>query len=216
MSLELYYHPLASFCWKPLIALYENDTPFVPKLVDLSDPQANAAFRQIWPLAKFPVLRDRARDRTVPESSVIIEYLAEYYPGRAELIPRNPELRWQTQLWDRFYDFYVQAPMQKVVGDALRPAEQTDARGVEDAKAQLQTAYELIDQRMSTRTWALGDAFSLADCAAAPALYYANWVTPLAHRLNTAAYLVRLMQRASFLRVLAEAEPYRAMFPLAR
>ena len=122
MSLKLYFHPLSSFCQKALIAFYENDTPFEPHIVDLSDETSSAEFKKIWPLGKFPVLRDDAKDRTVPESSIIIEYLGLHYPGRTQLVPADADLARQTRLRDRFYDLYVQLPMQKVVGDKLRPA----------------------------------------------------------------------------------------------
>lgn len=214
MSLTLYFHPLSSFCQKVLIALYENDTPFVPHIVDLGDEASCAAFKKIWPIGKFPVLRDDAKDRTVPESSIIIEYLAQHYPGRTQLVPEDADLARQTRLRDRFYDLHVNVPMQKVVTDRLRPAGKNDPHGVEEAKTLLRTAIGMIDQEMATKTWAMGDAFSMADCAAAPALFYANKVMPLGdtHR-NAAGYLARLMRRPSFDRALKEAQPYLALFP---
>jgi glutathione S-transferase len=214
MSLRLYFHPLASFCWKPLIALYENDTPFEPHIVDLMDPASAAAFKKIWPIGKFPVLRDDARDLTVPESSIIIEYLAQHYPGRMQLLPSDPDLAWRTRVSDRFYDHYVHQPMQKIVTDRIRPEGKHDPHGVEEAKALLRTALGTVDEDMASRTWTMGDAFTMADCAAAPALFYADKVMPLGatHR-NAEAYLRRLMQRPSFARVLEEAQPYFKMFP---
>ena len=214
MSLTLYFHPLASFCWKALIALYENETPFTGHLVDLGDEASRAAFLKVWPLGKFPVLRDDARDRTIPESSIIIEYLAQHYPGKVTLVPSDLDLARQTRLRDRFYDCYVSEPMQKIVGDRLRPAGKHDPFGVEQAKAALQTAYRMIEQEMATSTWAMGDSFSMADCAAAPALFYANLVEPIAaEQQNTARYLSRLMARPSMARVIKEAEPYFKLFP---
>ena len=212
--MRLYFHPFASFCQKVLVALYENDVPFEPHVVDLGDEASSAEFKRLWPIGKFPVLRDEARGRTIPESSMIIEYLARHYPGKIELIPEDANLAWETRLRDRFYDLYVNVPMQKIVTDRLRPAGRNDPHGVEEARRQLQTAYGLIDQEMETRTWAIGDRFSMADCAAAPAMYYANLVMPFddAHR-NAAAYLGRLMERSSFARVVEEATPYRALFP---
>ncbi len=214
MSLKLYFHPLSSFCQKALIAFYENDTPFEPLIVDLTDEVSSAEFKKIWPIGKFPVLRDEARDRTVPESTTIIEYLDLHYPGRNRLVPADAELARQTRLTDRFFDLYVHLPMQKVVGDKLRPAGKNDPYGVELAKAQLQTAFGMIDQEMATKTWAMGDAFSMADCAAAPALFYANLVLPFgdAHK-NMAGYFGRLMERPSFARAVEEAKPYFALFP---
>ena len=214
MSLRLYLHPLSSFCQKVLIAFYENDTPFEPHIVDLGNEASAADFKKIWPIGKFPVLRDEARDRTVPESSIIIEYLAQHYPGKTQLVPADADLARQTRLRDRFYDLYVQEPMQKVVGDRLRPAANKDPYGVEQAKTRLQTAYGMIDQEMATRTWAMGETFSMADCAAAPALFYANMVMPFGdtHK-NAAGYLRRLMDRPSFARAVREAQPYLALFP---
>ena len=212
--MRLYFHPFASFCQKVLVALYENDVPFEPHVVDLGDEASSAEFKRLWPIGKFPVLRDEARGRTIPESSMIIEYLARHYPGKTALVPEDADLAWETRLRDRFYDLYVNVPMQKIVTDRLRPAGRNDPHGVEEARRQLQTAYGLIDQEMETRTWAIGDRFSMADCAAAPAMYYANLVMPFddAHR-NAAAYLGRLMERSSFARVVEEAKPYRALFP---
>jgi glutathione S-transferase len=214
MSLELYFHPFAAFCQKVLIALYENDTPFEPHLVDLGDEVSSAEFKRIWPIGRFPVLRDGARARTIPESTMIIEYLARHYPGKTPLVPEDAELAWETRLRDRFYDLYVAVPMQKIVTDRIRPAGKGDPYGVDEARGLLQTAYALIDREMADRNWAIGDAFSMADCAAAPALYYANLVSPVADtHPNVAAYLTRLMRRASFARVVEEAKPYRALFP---
>ena len=214
MSLTLYFHPLASFCWKVLIALYENDTPFEPRVVDLMDPASSAAFTKIWPIRKFPVLRDDARDRTIPESSIIIEYLAQCYPGRTQLVQTDPDLARQVRFRDRFCDLYVHEPMQKIVTDTLRPAGKNDSHGVEDAKALLRTSLGMIDRDLASKTWAMGEAFTMADCAAAPALFYADKVMPFGdtHR-HAAAYLGRLTQRPSFARVLAEAQPYFRMFP---
>ena len=194
--------------------LYENDTPFEPHIVDLANEVSNAEFKAIWPIGRFPVLRDEANDRTVPESSIIIEYLAQHYPGRTQLVPADPELARQTRLHDRFYDLYVNVPMQKIVTDKLRPPGKNDPHGVEQAQALLLTACGMIEQEMATKTWAMGDAFSMADCAAAPALFYVNLTMPLGgtHR-NAAAYLGRLMERPSFARALKEAQPYFALFP---
>jgi glutathione S-transferase len=217
MSLKLYFHPLASFCWKVLIALYENDTSFEPRVVNLANETSSAEFKKIWPIGKFPVLRDDTRDVTVPESSIIIEYLSQHYPGRSQLVPTDVDLARQTRLRDRFYDLYVHEPMQKIVGDRLRPPGKNDPHGVEQARAQLQTAYGMIDREMGAKTWAMRDAFSMADCAAAPALYYANLVMPFdgTHQ-NAAAYLGRLMERPSFARTVKEAQPYFGLFPQSR
>ena len=214
MTLKLYFHPLSSFCQKALIALYENDTPFEPIIVDLFNEASAAAFKKIWPIGKFPVLRDEARDRTVPESSIIIEYLAQHYPGKSQLVPADAELARQTRLRDRFFDLYVNVPMQKVVTDKLRPAGKNDPYGVEQAKTLLQTSLGMIDQDMAAKTWAMGDAFTMADCAAAPPLFYANMVMPFgATHKNAARYLGRLMERPSFARAVEEAQPYLKLMP---
>src|SRR2546430_2580890 len=120
MALTLHYHPLASYCWKALIALYENATPFTPHLVDLGDAASRAAFLKVWPIGKFPVLRDDARGETVPETTIIIEYLAQHYPGKTRFIPADPDRARKTRMRDRFFDFYVMDPMSKVVTDKLR------------------------------------------------------------------------------------------------
>jgi glutathione S-transferase len=214
MSLKLYFHPFSSFCQKALVAFYENDTPFEPHIVDLRDETSRADFKKIWPIGKMPVLRDDAKDWTIPEASIIIEYLDQHYPGKTRLVPADADLARQTRMRDRFYDLYVNDPMGKIVTDTLRPEGKNDLYGVEQAKTLLLTAYGMIDQEMGTRTWAMGDAFSMADCAAAPAMYYANLVMPFGdtHK-NAAAYLARLMERPSFARAIEEAQPYRALFP---
>jgi glutathione S-transferase len=214
MTLKLYFHPLSSFCQKALIALYENDTAFEPHIVDLGKDPSRSDFLKIWPIGKFPVLRDDAKDRTIPESTIIIEYLAQHYPGRTQLIPTDPDLALQARTLDRFYDLNVHIHMQKIVGDRLRPAGQKDPFGVEQARHMMQTAYGIIEKDMATKTWAMGKAFSMADCAAAPALYYANLVAPFgeSHK-NIARYFERLMARPSFKRAVKEAEPYRKLFP---
>ncbi|MFO1057423.1 MAG: glutathione S-transferase family protein [Dongiaceae bacterium] len=214
MTLRLLFHPLSSFCQKVLIALYENATPFTPELIDLGNPDSRAALARWWPLARFPVLRDEARDRTVPESSVIIDYLDLHAPGPTRFVPADPEQAWPVRLWDRFYDGYVQQAMQKVVSDRLRPADGRDPLGVAQARAQLRTAYDLIEREMADRRWAAGAAFGLADCAAGPALFYADRVEPLGDGHPAAArYLARLKARPSYARALAEAEPWLGLFP---
>ena len=213
MSLTLHFHPLSSFCWKALIALYENDIPFAPNMVDLGNPAERAALLKMWPIGKFPVLRDDAWGETVPESSVIIEYLDRHYPGTTRFVPGEPGLALQTRLRDRFYDLYVHLPMQKIMGDRLRGEGKKDPHGVEEARAQLRTSYAMIEQQMATGTWAMGGEFSLADCAAAPALFYGNMVVPFDAYKNLNAYFERLKARPAFARVLKEAEPYFNMVP---
>ncbi len=165
-------------------------------------------------MGKIPVLHDEACDRLVPEATLIIEYVAQHFPGKLELVPADPERARQTRLSDRFYDFYVNQPMQKIVTDRLRPKGQNDAFGVEEARRQLRTALDMIDADMASKTWAMGEAFSMADCAAAPSLFYANEVMPFGGTHKSAArYFERLMQRPSFARAVAEAKPYFALFP---
>jgi glutathione S-transferase len=214
VSLDLYYHPLSSFCWKVLIALYENDVPFTPQMVNLGDAEERAAFHRIWPVGKFPVLRDDLRGQTLPESSIIIEYLDKYYQGSTRFIPDDSELALQTRLRDRFYDLYVHLPMQAIVDNRLRPPDAKDPLGVQNARARLHTAYGIIDDQMKAGGWAAGASFSLADCAALPALFYADRVAPLGDGFaNVSAYLDRLKARPSVTRVLREAEPYSQFFP---
>jgi glutathione S-transferase len=212
-SLKLYFHPFASFCQKALIAFYENQIPFGPVIVDLGDAASRAAFEAVWPIARFPVLRDEARDRLVPESSMIIEYLDLHYPGPVRLVPGDADDALTTRMRDRFFDLYVAEPMQKIVTDRIRPAGKSDPHGVDAARALLRTAYGMLDREMATRTWAAGESFSLADCAAAPALFYADWVMPFDEHTNVAAYFDRLSARPSFARVVEEARPYRDLFP---
>jgi len=213
MSLTYYFHPLSSYCQKVLIALYENDTPFTPRIVNLMDEQERAEFRKLWPVGKFPVLRDEANDLTLPESTIIIEYLGNHYPGRSELIPRDADAATRTRLHDRFYDLHVHDHMQKIVGDRLRPADKKDLLGVAQAKEKLDTAYRIIDQQMASKTWSAGESYSMADCAASPALFYANLVHPFATYENLSAYFGRLSARPSFARCVTEAKPYFHMFP---
>lgn len=214
MSLTLHFHPLSSFCWKVLIALYENDIPFKPNQVDLSNPTERAAFVKLWPIGKFPVLQDAARGEVVPESSIIIEYLDRHYPGPTRFIPEDPGRALQTRLKDRVFDLYIHLPMQEIVGDRLRPQDKKDPFGVEAARARIRTAYAIIEQQMVGGPFAMGEAFTLADCAALPALFYGNRVEPFgAEHRNVAAYLERLKARPSIARVLKEAEPYFGMFP---
>jgi glutathione S-transferase len=214
MPLTLHYHPLSSFCMKVLVGLYELDVPFEKHMVDLSKEAERAALQKLWPIGKFPVLRDEARDLTVPESTTIIEYLDQHHPGKARLLPADPDAARECRLRDRFYDLYVHLPMQKIVGDKLRPEDKRDPHGVEQARAQIETAYTMADALMRDRTWALSDAFTMADCAASPALFYASRVVPFGNaRPHLAAYHRRLTERPSFARVIEEAQPYLALFP---
>jgi glutathione S-transferase len=215
MSLTLYYHPFASFCQKVLIALYENNIDFEPHFVDLGDPKSRAEFLAVWPIGRFPVLADSARGQMVPESTIIIEYLTQHFPSATiRLVPTDPDLALITRQWDRFYDHYVEVPMQKIVTDCLRPPSRNDTHGVEEARGTLKTSYTIIEREMAKREWANGADFSMADCAAAPALFYASIVEPFRDtHPNLTAYFERLMLRPSFVRVVEEASPYMKYFP---
>lgn len=208
MSLVLYHHPLASYCWKALFALHETGTSFTPHLVDLGDPAQRAALAELWPFAKFPVLHDTVSGQVIPESTILIEYLG------APLIPADPAIALETRLRDRFFDLHVHEPMQRIVADRLRPADQRDPLGVAQAHHTLAVAYAEANRFLHGRTWANGHALSLADCAAAPALWYANRVAPIPpEHTQLHAYLARLVARPSFARVLAGSQPYQHLFP---
>lgn len=214
MAFKLYYHPLASYCWKVLIALYESETPFEPVLVNLAEASDRAALSKLWPLLKFPVLVDESSGLVVPESSIIIEHLAETQPQGRALLPTDAAGALETRLMDRLFDQQIHEPMQKHVGDKLRPADKRDPYGVEQAHAQIEQGYDLLEQRLNGRTWAAGQTFTLADCAAAPALYYANRIHAIpAARPRLLAYWEQLKARPSFARVFREAEPYLHFFP---
>jgi glutathione S-transferase len=212
-TLSLHMHPLASYCWKVLVALYECETPFRPVQID-GVPKENKAYAELWPMAKMPLLQDG--ERVVPETSIIIEYLQTHHSGSAMLIPADIDAAREVRLWDRFFDLYVHVPMQKFVSDRLRPEGAKDAVGVEDARATLDTAYAMLDRRMVKRTWAAGDAFSMADCAAMPPLFYVDAVHPYrAAYPALAAYFERLVLRPSVQRVIREAQPWLQHFPFA-
>jgi len=213
MALILHYHPLSSFCWKVLIALYENGAPFEARMVDFGDPEARAAFQALWPTAKIPLLEDDGR--VVPETSIMIEHLDRRHPGRIALLPRDPDERLETRLWDRIFDLYVMDPMQRYIAQLLRPEAERDSRTRAESLQGLNHAYDLIEDRMGARTWAAGEGFTMADCAAAPAMFYAGIVQPFPpeHRI-LADYYERLMARPSVRRAIAQARPYFQYFPL--
>ncbi len=213
MSLKLYAHPFSSYCQKVLIALYENGTPFELRMLAPDDPKAAAELEALWPLKRMPVLVDHGR--TVVESSIIIEHLGLHHPGPVRLIPADARAAIPVRMMDRFFDGYVSTPMQKIVGDSLRNAENRDRHGVADARHSLETAYRWLETAIAGREWAAGDDFSLADCAAAPALFYADWTHPIGEPFpNVSAYRQRLLARPSFARAVDEARPFRPFFPL--
>lgn len=213
MALTLHAHPFSAYCQKALVALYENATPFAFRQVNLGDAADAAALAALWPFRKFPVLVDGAR--VVAEASLVIEHLDQHHPGPVRFIPADRDAAMEVRLIDRVVDNYLLTPMQKVVLDAIRPAEVRDAYGVTQALESLETAYAWLDARIAARDWAAGDSFSLADCGAAPALLYADWCRPIAARFaNLRAYRARLLARPSYARALDEARPYRHLFPL--
>ncbi len=211
MSLTLYAHPFSSYCQKVLVALYENALPFEFRL--LEDAQSMAELAALWPLKRFPVLVDAGR--TVTEASIIVEHLQLFHPGPVRLLPEDPRAALEVRSLDRFFDNYVSTPQQKVVFDSIRPERERDAYGVAEARTMLETAYGWLDGVMAKREWAAGADFSLADCGAAPFLFYADWTHPIAPRFaNVRAYRQRLLARPSFARAVDEARPYRRYFPL--
>ncbi len=212
MSLRVFGHPFSSYCQKVLIPLYENGTAFRLELLSPENPDVLAEHGRLWPLRKMPLLVDG--DRVVAEATIIVEYLDLHHPGATRFLPADPVRALEVRMLDRFFDQYVMTPMQKVVGDFLRPAESRDAFGVRDAHAQLETAYAWLDEALRGREWAAGDAFTLADCAAAPSLFYADWVHAVDPRHATLrAYRARLLARPSFARAVDEARPFRSYFP---
>lgn len=214
MPLTLYSHPLASFCHKVLIALYENGHEFEKVLVDLADPDSASDLLSLWPVGKMPVLHDASADRVVPETSIIIEYLDGRYPGPVRLIPEDFDAALDARLFDRFFDLYVSQPMQTIVIDRIKPDAAKDAAAVANARAALDMAYAMIEARMGSREFIAGDRFSIADCSATPALFYAGIVHPFGPSQNALkGYFYRLIYREAAQRVLDEARPYFHMFP---
>jgi glutathione S-transferase len=212
--LTLYGHPLSSFCMKTLIALYEAGTPFRNVTVELWNADARVAFLPLSPMGKIPALQDARTGLALSEASIIIEYLHEHFRGTHPLLPHDAQQRLDVRFWDRFFDLYVQIPMQKLVSDRSRPDLEKDARGAQDARATLRMAYAHLDRHLQGRTWVIGDVFTMADCSAAPALFYAGIVAPFdADMHNVTAYADRLAQRPSFARALTEARPFFSMFP---
>jgi glutathione S-transferase len=211
MTLKLYAHPFSSYCQKVLIALYENDVSFEFRM--LGDEPANAELASLWPMKRFPVLVDG--EQTVVEASIIIEHLGLFHPGPVKLVPEDARRALDVRMMDRFFDNYVMTPMQKIVLDRLRAETDRDSHGVNEARRMLDASYAWLDYTMAEREWAAGQAFSMADCAAAPSLLYADWAHPIsAEHANVHAYRKRLLARPSFARAVDEARPYRPFFPL--
>ena len=210
MTIELFAHPFSSYCQKAITAFYENDTPFSLRMLEPGDPALDE-MKRIWPIGKFPVLREG--ERVVPEATSIIDYLHVHRPGPVRLIPDDPDAAIEVRLMDRFFDNYVATPQQKLVFDLIRPEGDRDPAGVAEARLMLDKAYAWLDERMAGREWAAGD-FSLADVSAGPQLFYADWSHPMDGQFpNVAAYRQRLMARPAFARAIDEARPYRSYFP---
>jgi glutathione S-transferase len=210
--MQLYAHPFSSYCQKVLTALYENATPFEYRVLGPDDPAIGEDWARLWPMKRMPVLVDG--DRTILESSTIIEFLDAKHPGPARLIPADPDAAIAARMMDRVFDNYVMTPMQKFTFDLLRPAESRDPYGVQQARDMLDTSYAWLDDALAGKTWATGETFTLADCAAAPSLFYADWVHEIPAALaNLKAYRARLLARPSFARCVDEARPFRRFFP---
>lgn len=213
MSLVLYGHYFSSYTQKVLIALYENATPFEFRSIGPDTPEHSAEWLRRWPLRKFPLLVDG--ERQAVETSIIIEYLQLSHPGPVRLIPDNPVAALEVRFLDRFFDLHVMSPVQHAVGAAITgdPPKRTEA--LADAVERLDRAYAWLETALAGRAWAAGDHFSLADCAAAPSLFYADWT----HRIPETcpvlrAYRARLLARPSFARAVDEARYFRPFFPL--
>jgi glutathione S-transferase len=212
MPLKLYLHPLSSYCHKALLAFYENEVPFEPVVVDGS---TYTEFKKLWPLGKFPVLVDETRNEVVPESTIIVEYLTLHYPGKLQLIPSDADQARKVRMRDRFVDLYLHAPVQKFAADRLRPAGHKDPYGVDEARRAYHAALDILEPELTDRSWIMGEQFTLADCAAGPALYYGDiFFGPLEQtHARAAAYLARLVARPAYARVLEEARPFMHLLP---
>jgi glutathione S-transferase len=211
MPLTLYSHPFSSYCQKVLVALWENDLAFTYR--HLEEPGAAGERAALWPLGRFPVLVDSGR--VIAESSIIIEHLDVHHPGPVRFLPQARDAALEVRFLDRFFDNYVMSAMQKPVLEALKGERGRTEEALAEARLALDTAYAWLEERLADRTWAAGEAFSMADCAAAPSLFYADWV----HEIGPAfprvrAYRSRLLARPSFARAVDEGRPYRHYFPL--
>jgi glutathione S-transferase len=211
MALKLYAHPFSSYCQKVLIALYENATPFELRM--LGSAEADAELAVLWPLKKMPVLVDAGRP--VMESTIIIEHLALHHPGPVKLLPDDRDAALEIRFMDRFFDNYVMTAMQKPVFEALRAEGARNEEAMVEARQALDTAYAWLEKKLDDRSWAAGECFTMADCAAAPSLFYADWVHPIGPDFPTLReYRLRLLARPSFARAVDEARPFRQYFPL--
>jgi glutathione S-transferase len=211
--LELYAHPFSSYCQKALIALYEYGLDFEWRMLSEEAPENMEALTRIWPFRRFPVLVDDGQP--VREASIIVEHLTLRHAPTEPLIPADPAEALEVRFMDRVFDNHVSGPQTAVVYDAMRPEARRDPTAVAEARQALDTAYAWLEGVMADREWAAGARFTLADCAAAPHLFYADWTHPLGERFpNVTAYRRRLLARPSFARCVEEARPYRPLFPL--
>ena len=204
--MKLYFNPVSSYSQKALIAFYEKNVKFEPMIVNLMEAHGRADYEKVYPMGKVPYLVPD-KGENVPESTSIIEYLERHVPAGPKLIPADPELAAQVRTWDRFFDCYVNEPMQKIFFDGMRPSGKNDPVGVAEARARLDKAYAILDQHIANKTWAVGKDFSMADCAAAPPLGYARMVHPFEKWKNVVGYFNRLAERPSYARAIKEAEP---------
>jgi len=213
MTLTLYEHPFATYCWKPLIALYEREVPFERRQVD--DEADRARLAELWPMASIPTLVDDETGATLPESTIVVEYL-DGFTDAPPLIPADPAAALQARFWDRIIDLRVQTPVQKIVLDNLRPEDAGDTYGVSEARDALDRIYAVLDERLDGSAYLAGPTFTIADAAAAPALFYARalrrWDEDRLSRLT--GYYETLTARPSVSRVIEEARPFRPLFPL--
>lgn len=213
-NLTLYSHPLSSFCHKVLIALYECERPFTHEVVNFGDPVARDAFFALSPIGKIPVLRDETAKQTVPETTIMMEYLEQHYPTPRRLFPSDAKLLLNARYWDRFLDLYIHNGMQRIVADRLRSEDKKDPTSVDEAKALIHKAYDVLNRHMKDRIWVASDEFSFADCAASPALFYAGIIVPFTNTYpHVTAYFERLLERPAYRRVLKEAQPFFQYFP---
>lgn len=212
-ALTLHYHPLSSHCHKVLIAIDVLGVPVDKRLLNLADPAERDAHLALWPLGKMPLLVDQGRP--IPETSIIIEYLQRTHAQRgAQLIPDDPDAALNVRLWDRLLDQYVMTPMQALTADLLKPHDERDARSVARARDTLSTSYAIIDRHLDRRTWLAGDIFSMADCTAAPALFYATTYVPLLpEHAQLSAYFERLIDHPAVAAVIENARPYFRFYP---
>lgn len=213
MALALYGHPFSSYTQKALIALYENGTDFEYRCIGPDTPEHTAEWLRRWPMARFPMLLDG--ERTILETSLIVEYLQIAHPGPVRLLPEDPLAALDVRFLDRFFDLYVMSAIQYAVDSALGRLPNTKEAGRVEAEERLERAYTWLEGRLEGRTWATGSAFTLADCAAAPSLFYADWTHRIAEKYPLVrAYRARLLERPSFARAVEEGRPYRSLFPL--